>query len=181
MKYLKYLFLPIITLAIGITISCERDDLCPESTPTTPSLIISTFDVSDQESKKNVFGLRIQGVGIDDVLSGFNVVSTDSIVLPLNTNTNTSQYKLHSDYTYDDNGTPDITTDDIIGGNEDIITINYTREEVYVSRACGYKTIFKDVTISVENDGNNWIQQIQSVNNPQSVEDETAAHFNLFH
>ncbi len=181
MKSFKFFFLPIILLIIGVTASCERDDLCPESTPTTPSLIIRTSDVSNQDSKKNVFGLRVQGVGIDDALTGFNIVSTDSIVLSLKTNSDSSQYKLHSDYSYDDNGTPDDITDDVIGGNEDIITINYTREEVYVSRACGYKTIFKDVTISVEDDGDNWIQLTQPFNNPQSVEDETAAHFNLFH
>jgi len=181
MKYFKSLLLPIIVLVIGITASCERDDICPESTPTTPSLIISTFDVNEQDSKKNVFGLRIQGVGIDEVLTSYNVVTNDSLVLPLDTTTNISQYKLHSNYTYDDNDTPEDMSDDIIGGNQDIIIITYTREEVYVSRACGYKTIFNDVEVVIEDDGDNWIQLIQSINNPQSVEDERAAHFNLFH
>ncbi|MFD1615112.1 DUF6452 family protein [Gelatiniphilus marinus] len=180
-KYLKYLFLPIMVLVIGITASCERDDICPESTPTTPSLIITAFDVDEQDNKKNIFGLRIQGVGIDKVLTGYNVVTNDSIVLPLKTHINTSQYKIHSNYTYDDNDTPDDTSDDIIGGNQDIVTISYTTENVFVSRACGYKTIFKAVEIVVENDGDNWIQSIQPLNNPQSVENETAVHFNLFH
>lgn len=181
MKYFKYLFLPIFVLVIGITASCERDDICPESTPTTPSLIITAFDVDEQDNKKNIFGFRIQGVDIDEVLTGYNVVTNDSIVLPLKTHTNTSQYKLHSNYTYDDNDTPEDTSDDIIGGNQDIINISYTTENVFVSRACGYKTIFKTVEITVEDDGDNWIQLIQPLNNPQSVENETAAHFNLFH
>ena len=180
-KYFKYSLLPVIVLVIGITASCERDDLCPETTPTTPSLIIRAFDVDEQDNKKNVFGLRIQGVGNDDVLTGYNIVTNDSLVLPLNTTTNSTQYKLHSNYTFDDNGTPDDTSDDIIGGNEDIITINYQTETVFVSRACGYKTVFNDVVISVEDDSDNWIQLIQPVNNPQSVEDEAAAHFILFH
>ncbi len=35
-------------------ISCESDDICPESTATTPSLIINVFDVSSQEDSKDV-------------------------------------------------------------------------------------------------------------------------------
>jgi hypothetical protein len=108
-------------------------------------------------------------------------VSTDSIVLPLKTDTSSTQYKLHKDYTYDNNGTPDDTTDDIIGGNEDIITFNYTTEQVYVSRACGYKTIFKNVTLTIEPDTDNWIKSKESLTDNQSVEDEKAAHFKLFH
>lgn len=181
MKYLKYLFLPIIALVIGITASCERDDLCPESTPTTPSLIIDAFDIDNQEDSKNVFGLLIAGVENENVLPGYAVVATNNIILPLKTTEDTTQYQLIQDYSINDNGTPDDTSDDFAEGNQDIITINYTREEVYVSRACGYKTIFKDVTVSIDNDTDNWIQLIQPVNNPQSVEDETATHFNLFH
>jgi len=181
MKYFKYLFLPIMVLVIGITASCERDDLCPESTPTTPSLIIDAFDVDNQEDSKNVFGLLAAGVGSEDALPDYSVVNTANIILPLKTTENTTRYQLIQDYSINDNGTPDDTSDDFAEGNQDIITISYTREELYVSRACGYKTIFKDVEISVENDTDNWIQLIQPVNNPQSVEDETAAHFNLFH
>ena len=71
--------------------------------------------------------------------------------------------------------------DGVIDGNEDIITINYSTEQVYVSRACGYKTIFKNVTLTINNDGDNWIQSKESINDNQSVEDEKAAHFKLFH
>ena len=163
-----------------VSLRCEPDDICPESTPTTPSLIIRLYDISNQESKKNVSGLRIQGVGNDNVLTNFNVVTTDSIILPLKTDAISTQYKLHKEYTYNDNNTPDDPNDDVIGGNEDIITINYNTQEIFVSRACGYKTIFENVTITLENDGNNWIQFIQPVNDNQSVENETAAHFNLF-
>jgi len=172
--------IPII-LVVLLALSCERDDLCAETTPTTPSLILRLFDISNQESTKNVFGLRVQGVGNDDVLTGFNIVTTDSIVLPLKTDDINTQFKLHNDYGIDDNDTPDDESDDIILGNEDIITIAYSTEEVYVSRACGYKTIFRNVTVSVQEDGDNWIQIIQSINDNQSVENETAAHFKIFH
>lgn len=181
MKNLKYLFLPIVLLIIGITASCERDDICPESTPTTPSLIIEAFDSDEQDDSKNIFKLVVAGVGLNKVLPGYNIVNTAKLTLPLKTHEDTTQYVLISDASINDNGTPDDTEDDFYDGNQDIITITYAREEVFVSRACGYKTIFKDVTITVESDSDNWIQGIQSVNNPQPVEDEQAAHFKLFH
>lgn len=178
---MKKISLLALLLLITINLGCERDDICPESTPTTPSLIINTFDISNQEDSKNVFGLLVAGVDNADFLPGYGVVNTNNIILPLKTHENTTKYILHNEYTYDDNGTPNDTSDDIIGGNQDIITITYATEEVFVSRACGYKTIFKNVSITIENDGDNWIQLIQSVNNNQSVENETETHFNLFH
>ncbi|GAA4231171.1 DUF6452 family protein [Postechiella marina] len=181
MKYFKYIAMVVIALAICTTISCERDDICPESTPTTPRLIIDFYDVSIQENSKNVFGLVAVGVGNDNVLDGYAIVNTNNIILPLKTDSTATQYIIYKEYTYDDNDTPDDETDDVIGGNPDLITINYSTELVFVSRACGYKTIFNNVTISIEDDGDNWILSRESINDNQSVEDETATHFNLFH
>lgn len=162
-----------------LLVNCERDDICPESTPTTPNLIITSFDVSIQENKKNMFDVTIKGEGVDQFLEDYKKVTTDSIVLPLNTATNSVVYKIYTNSTIDNNGTPADESDDIVTGNLDTVTVNYTTEQVYVSRACGYKTVFKDVSITV--DTNHWIQFIQPVNNPQSVEDEKATHFKLFH
>lgn len=188
MKYFKFIAIPFIAFVISLTISCERDDICAEATPTTPRLIIDLFDLSSQEDSKNVFDLVVIGVGNDEVLDGFFVINTDNIILPLKTEdsgtgevASSTQYILHKEYTFDDNDTPDDTSDDIIGGNPDIITINYSTELVFVSRACGYKTIFQNVTITIEDDGDNWILSRQSINDNQSVEDETTTHFNFFH
>ena len=65
--------------------------------------------------------------------------------------------------------------------SEDIITITYTTKQVYVSRACGFKTVFKNVALTVENDGDNWIQFIQSVNDNQTIENENAPNYNIYH
>jgi len=178
---MKKISLLILLLVIVGNFSCERDDICPESTPTTPSLIIRLYDISNQESTKNVFNLRVQGVDNLEVLEDYNVVTSDSLVLPLRTDASITEYRLHIDYAYDDNGTPDDPSDDIISGNEDILTINYATEEIYVSRACGYKDTFKNVIVSQEDDGDNWIQLIQSVNDNLSVDDEKAAQYKIFH
>lgn len=162
--------------------SCERDDICPGSTPTTPRLIIDLLDAANQDNKKNVFDLVVIGVGNNFILSDYNFADTDNLVLPLKTDVNTTQYKLIKEASINDNGTPDDSSDDFIEGNQDIITINYSREEVYVSRACGYKTIFKNVTLNLDaSDTDPWIISRQPVTDNQSVEDEAAAHFTMSH
>ncbi|MGC6432498.1 MAG: DUF6452 family protein [Jejuia sp.] len=170
-------------ILIGIY-SCERDDLCPETTQTTASVVIETFDALDPEQNKNVFGLRIQGIDNDEVLEGYDVVSSGSLVLPLRTDADETQYRLHQDYEVDDNDTPDDPSDDIFLGNEDIITITYIREDVYVSRACGYKTVYNNVRIVLQDDSvdtDQWINRIQAENDNQIVENEAETHFKLFH
>lgn len=180
---MKNLNLLIFLLFLTANYSCEKDDLCPESTPTTPKLIIDLNDNIDPDEPKNVFDLRIQGVGNDNVLPGYNIISaTKQIILPLRTDANTTSYKLHIDYALNDNGTPEDTSDDFVEGNEDIIQITYTTEEIYVSRACGYKTVFRNVTLLLDpNDNDRWIINKESLIENQSVEDETTTHFILYH
>jgi len=180
MKYFKYIKL-LITILFIVTTSCEKDDICSEETLTTPRLFIEFYDISNHESLKNIFNFRAQGVGNEDVLTGYNLVTSSQVLLPLKTTEGVTQYMLHNDYGIDDNGTPNDTTDDIITGNEDIITIAYNTEEVYVSRACGFKTVFTNITVTVEDDGDKWILIILPTNDNQSVIDETAIHFKIFH
>ncbi|MFI1743144.1 DUF6452 family protein [Thalassobellus sediminis] len=175
----KISLLVIILIATITYISCERDDICPENTPTTPNLIVDVYNSENIENKKNATNLLIIGVGNDDALGIYTATST--IVLPLNTNEDTTQYILHNNYEVNNNGTPNDPNDDFAEGNPDIITINYTREDVYVSRACGYKTIFKNVTFNIEPDSDNWIQSSQPTNDNQPVENEEEAHFIIFY
>ena len=55
MKKISLLFALVFLIA---NYSCERDDICPESTPTTPRLIIDLYDLGDQETQKNVFDFK---------------------------------------------------------------------------------------------------------------------------
>lgn len=187
----------LILIALIIIIgyfSCERDDICPDSTPTTPRLKIDLLDASNEDNKKNAFNLVVIGlddefnlpdpinVGNEFILPDYNFKDIDSLLLPLKTTENTTQYILIKDAEVNDNSTPDDLTDDFIDGNHDTITINYSREEVYVSRACGYKTIFKNVTLNLnEDDTDPWITSRQPLTDNQSVEDETAPHFTISH
>ena len=177
----QYIYLVVLILACLWIKSCERDDLCSESTPTTPNLIIDVFNIDSQENKKNVQNLVVADIDLETTLPNYTLVSSNNIVLPLKTTENSTQFILIKGASINDNDTPEDSTDDFFEGNYDTLTINYSRKDVYVSRACGYKTIFENVTLTIEEDDDNWILSQQPLNPNQSVEDETAAHFNIFH
>ncbi|WP_051238745.1 DUF6452 family protein [Gaetbulibacter saemankumensis] len=181
MKYLKITVIASLSLLIGFIISCESDDICPDSESTTPRLIIEAYDVSNQENLKSIPSLLIVGVDNENILDGYAFVAKNKLLLPLKTDVNTTQYRLIKDAEINDNGTPDNPDDDFLEGNQDIISISYSRREIYVSRACGYKTIFENVTLNIEPDNDNWIKARQPLNDNQSVENETETHFNIYH
>lgn len=156
-----------LLLLLSLFLTCERDDICPESTPTTPKLIIRFYDFAEQSETKRVLNLHIQGIDSEEVYQSAS--STDSVSLPLRTNTNSTSFILHSSYADDGNS-----------GNPDTITIEYSPKEIYVSRACGYKTIFENVTIPPIDANDNWIQLIQ-IEDLLTVDNETAAHVKIFH
>ncbi len=182
----KISLLILILIVIG-NYSCERDDICPASTPTTPRLLINLFDAANQDNPKNVFDLVVVGVEndtlLDDPLPNYVFADTDDLILPLKTTDNTTEYILIQGASNNDNGTPDNPDDDRIDGNYDRIIINYTREQVFVSRACGFKTVFRNVTLTIEdvnNDGR-WMLSRTPLTDNQSIENETAAHFSIAH
>jgi hypothetical protein len=75
------------------------------------------------------------------------------------------------------NGSIDPITDD----NLDEITFNYSRKTVFISRACGYKTLFTLNTtnpITVTPDSNNWIQNV-IVSQP-NIENEDETHIKIY-
>ena len=159
-----------LLLLFTVLYNCERDDICPESTATTPKLIIRFYDIADQTETKRVLGLQIQGVDNEEIYQ--SALSTDSVPIPLKTYDNNTSFKMHKEFVDDGNGN--------ISGNEDIINIQYDPVEVYVSRACGYKSIYNNVELSVIDDGDNWIELIQ-IENPLTVDNETEAHVKIFH
>lgn len=103
--------------------------------------------------------------------------TTDSIVLPLRIdaldNLNTSRFVLTKDRDYDTDNDPNTVS------NADIIEVNYTPELIYVSRACGYKSVFNNLSAGHDSDLNNWIIDIQVIND--TINDENAAHINIYH
>ncbi len=144
--------------------SCEKDDICDAATATTPKLIIEFYDILNPTVLKKVTNLAVKEVGSTAII-GF--VSESKIQLPLKTNEDITKYSLILNST-------DVTID-----NEDFLQFNYTRQNIFVSRACGYKTIFTlDPTtpyIKTETstpDGY-WIQNITVATSNITTENET--------
>jgi len=172
----------ILVLSLLVTYSCERDDICAEATPTTPELILRFYDVAEQETTKSVNSLYAVGLDDDDNIITFQdlaITTTDSIVIPLRTDIDQTRFVLISDAEVDDNDTPDDTLDDFINGNLDLITVNYIRDDIYVSRACGFKTVFNQLLFGVTVDTDNWV--INSSVVEADVVNENQAHVQVFH
>jgi hypothetical protein len=166
--------LTLLLFIFCIVFSCERDDICDEDTPTTPHLIIEFRDVTLTDNQKNVTGLRVED--FDDathVLSSYNDVTEDQIILPLKTDEGITKYRVYRDY--------NVLSDGTIEGNPDIISVEYGTNELYVSRACGYKTVFKNVEIIIEPDADNWMDFAAPENDNQSVINEDEIHFTIRH
>jgi len=147
---------------------CEKDDICDAATPTTPKVVIEFYDIANPTVLKNVVNLGVIAPGFTN---GFGFANASSIKVPLKT------FEDSSVLYFIQNGSAEPTTDD----NQDEITFNYTRKNVYVSRACGFKTTYTlDATnpAVVTPDGNNWIQNI-TVSQP-NIENENETHVKIY-
>jgi hypothetical protein len=149
MKKNRLVFLLLMTL-LG---ACENDDFCAEET--TPRLIIGFYDAENPEEFKTA-PLFIWAAQKDTIYQGVNL---DSISLPLNTNSRETTYKFsHSQ-------------------EVDQINFSYDSEDVFVSESCGFKVIFKNLTL--ESFTNTWIESID-INNAL-IENEKQVHVKIFH
>jgi hypothetical protein len=147
---------------------CEKDDICDAATPTTPKVVIEFFDTAAPNTLKNVTKLKVTAAGFTTELK-FDLVS--KITVPLKTFADVSVLNLIL------NGTDTNLTND----NLDEITFNYTRRTEYVSRACGYKTLYTLNTanpVVITADANNWIQSV-TVSQP-NIENENETHVKIY-
>ncbi len=150
----KYLVITIIFLVTFL--SCEKDDICIENT--TSKLIIRFYDNDIRTELKQLDAMYVWVVDYDSI-STYNNVKTDSIVIPLNLNENITKYVIEKN------------------AIKDTIEFKYFRNDIFVSRSCGYKTIFENLEINSHT--LNWIKNYTIIN--PIIENETAAHINIYH
>lgn len=160
----------LFTLLFALSIwNCEKDDICEENTPTTPKLIIEFYDNESPTNKKNITDLKVTAAGMSSSIE-YNAVS--KIQLPLKTDANLVNYNLIFDS----------KNADVALQNEDKITINYSRKDVYISRACGFKTIYNlnanPNGMSFVPDADNWIKEIAI--QKFTIENENETHVKIF-
>ena len=147
-------------------IGCTRDDICSVNTDTTPKLIITFKDISNPLVSKSVSNLTILSADNID-LRVFETATTDSIAIPINPNLDlTSLLFIKND------------VDDT--GDTDALTFNYMRENIYVNRACAFKTIFSELNpVLTPEDDATWIRTITLLNT--MIENEIEAHLTILH
>lgn len=166
-KSLKIFFLLLATFFFS---GCEKDDICADGTPTTPRLIIEFYSKENSTVRKLVANLKIQGEGASTTLD-FNQV--DTIELPLKTNENFTNYSFNINST--------ATT---AANNTDLIKFNYVVNDIYVSRACGFKSFFNlNLANGVTNENPSgdaifWIESFEIVKS--NVETEEDVHVKMY-
>ena len=150
---------------ISFLISCERDDICLETTAGSPNLIILLLDSENNDTRKIPTGFLIRAIGSDNVLTN-NL--NDSIVLPLNTKEKISQFEF-------------IINFENKNENIDTLQINYKRIDKYINRACGYRSnfILEQSPITLLNPGDDWIKGFIILKD--TISDETTAHLGILH
>ena len=168
MKLIKKLF--IFSTLCFLFLRCERDDICSEAFQVTPQLIIEFYDINETESNKNVSDLSIVAFGEEDTL---DLGTTNRIEIPLRTDQESTRYSFIR-----------------LANNEEFINVDeinfsYANREVYVNRACGFKSEFLDFRafrVIEDNPENNWMRSL-SVQQTQIENDqnEDQVHLFIFH
>lgn len=172
MKKKLYLILTLLVI-LSTTNSCQKDDICPEATPTTPLLIIRFYDFNDPDDLKPVPRLNLIAEGKTDSLF-VNEQTTDSIAIPLKTFQNSTEYQLIINVGEE--------SEEEIPANSDVVNFTYAVNEVYVSKACGFKTEYLDLQAARETETpatDNWIKNIQV--EQTLINNEIRAHLYIYH
>ena len=158
--------------------TCEKDDICAESTSTTPQLVITFKDADNTTESKPVESLGIYALKDNQLIliESINGINTDSIAIPLRNDISISNFKFYKNYSL---------IDEVILGEENHIYLDYNIEEVFVSRACGFINNYNDLSV-FNYDPNvfgpptgTWISGYEIINS--IVENENQAHVKIFH
>ena len=173
--YMKKTFLLVLFFAFTFY-SCEKDDICDANTLTTPRLVIEFYNFSNPSILKNFTNLKVVAVGMTDgvVINGGAITNGNKISIPLKTNENSTSYSFTLN---SGNSNPALV-------NEDIIKFDYLTQELFVSRACGYKTnfILDPVNPYTHSDGaaadQKWIKFISV--EKSNIVNENEAHIKIF-
>jgi hypothetical protein len=149
----KYYYWILLAILSGNN-SCEKDDFCTELI--TPKLTLRFYDIDNTTTLKASENMYIWAIDKDSL---YKDTALDSLSLPLRLSDVTTRYVIENK------------------SIRDTIEFLYAPHDVFVSRSCGYKTVFED--LQVQSVTNNWIKDIEIVN--ATIENDTAAHIRIFH
>lgn len=163
-RFLKIVL--VLLFAFGLT-NCEKDDICDPNLTTTPRLVIEFYSQQNQSVLRSVTNLSVKSPDVTGAML-FNGVSKIEIPLKTFQNNTTFEFTLNS-----------TATDGTI--NKDTLHFNYTTQDIYVSRACGFKTNYnlsQNSGIQIVTDEDNWIKNKTIIKT--KIESENDVHIKLF-
>jgi hypothetical protein len=171
----KIILLAVFLFSLSFT-GCEKDDICDANTVTTSRLVISFYDVTNSSVLKNVTNLKIVGEGMTEGVSfnGSTLINGSTVSIPLKTDADTTTFSLILN---SGNSNSALV-------NEDILKLNYVRENIFVSRACGFKTIYTLDPLNPYTHADaaipdlKWIQYISVKNS--IIDNENETHLEIF-
>lgn len=155
---IKKIILLVSLVGFAILTNCEKEDICTE-TVLTPRVIIKFYNHNAPNKVKSAVKLKVWVEGKDTI---YKKATRDSILLPLNTFANYTKYIMS------------------VNDSIDTLTIKYEKNNVFVSRACGYKTLFTTQNDSIENT-TFWMNNVETINPIQQIENESKTHIKIYH
>lgn len=165
------------TLILGISAfslgSCEKDDICSQDEPTTPSLVVEFFDYLDQDVPNNGL-VRAYALGEPDHIIQS---SSNKIILPFRLDEPTTTWVLQTTQ----------QNQDQIKVINDTLSFSYVINTKYLNKACGYVSTFslnQDGSSPILNGEKNnktghWIKQYHTLTN--EITNQQEAHFKIFY
>ena len=161
-----------------MTISCQKDDICPASTVTTPLIKVLFFDAENlqQDDAKPAVNLRVKAQ--DTTLALISRSTTTAFDLPLDTNADATDYEF-TQYAAAANG----DTIQENPPNTDLLKITYSTTEQYLNRACGFRVLYDNIEVEISDPegetSGNWIKNISVQDS--IIENETITYFFIYH
>ena len=132
-------------------------------------MIIIFKDDADRNNKKLVDDLSIE-TDYENSLLVLDRTATDSIAIPLSTTSDTTKYRFIRSRGTGDN----------LEVNIDHVMFVYSRKDLYVNRACGFKSKFQNLqTTRIDEGSSNWILDISTIKD--TIIDEKKAHLTFYH
>ena len=156
-------YIALFLLIAGLT-ACEKDDFCTQN-PVTPNLVLRFYDKDATNDLKTVERLSVIAEGKTDSLYA-DIITTDSIAIPLDATSQKTVYTLKMN-DVDGNAANNQTA---------TLTIEYNPEDDFVSRSCGFRIIYENVTL----DHTGWIDSLSTKEIPL-IDNQARAHVQVFH
>jgi hypothetical protein len=163
----------ITVLAAALVLAgCQKDDLCTADQSSSPRMVVVFKDATNPSIVKTAPNLRIKEIGSSEFaplnFEGATLLTeADTIYLPLRSLNTLTSYNFYTE------------EDGVI--NIDNIDFRYLTKDVYVSRACGFKTDYENLTLlrTEENPSNLWITGAVVISN--TVNNSNEVHVEIRH